>query len=94
MSNGILTLNLVTRQVKVGGCDHALSHREFALLRALLARPGALLSRAALEDRIYGPSTEIESNVVEYIIHGLRQKLGPTVIKNVRGLGWMVERST
>jgi two-component system OmpR family response regulator len=70
-----------------------LTHREFALLRALLARPGAILSRSDLEDRIYGWGEEVESNAVEYLIHALRKKLGSDVIENVRGVGWMVSKS-
>ena len=79
--------------VTVSGTEHSLSNREFALLRELLLRPGAVLSRAELEDRIYGWGAEVESNVIEFIIHSLRRKLGPESIRNVRGLGWMVERA-
>jgi two-component system OmpR family response regulator len=70
-----------------------LSNREFSLLHALLARPGAILSRRELEDRIYGWGEEVESNAVEFLIHALRRKLGSAVIKNVRGVGWMVSKS-
>ena len=63
-----------------------------ALLAALLARPGTILSRRKIEERIYEPGEEPESNAVEYLIHSLRKKLGSNVIKNVRGLGWMVEK--
>ena len=69
-----------------------LSGREFALLRALLVRPGTILSRSELEDRIYGWGEEVESNAVEFLIHSLRKKLGSRTIKNVRGVGWMVSR--
>jgi hypothetical protein len=69
-----------------------LSNREFSLLQALLVRPGAILSRSELEDRIYGWGREVESNAVEYLIHALR-KLGGEVIKNVRGSdGWSQRR--
>ena len=71
-----------------------LSRREYALLAALLARPGTILSRRRIEERIYEPGEEPESNAVEYLIHSLRKKLGPSVIKNVRGLGWMVEKGS
>ena len=93
LSNGVLSLDPASKAVTVNGTEHALSNREFALLRELLVRPGAVLSRSELEDRIYGWGEEVESNVVEYIIHGLRRKLGAESIRNVRGLGWMVERS-
>jgi Response regulators consisting of a CheY-like receiver domain and a winged-helix DNA-binding domain len=69
-----------------------LSRREFALLQALLLRPGAILSRAQLEERLYGWGEEIESNSIDFLIHALRKKLGAEVIKNVRGAGWMVSR--
>ena len=69
-----------------------MSGREFGLLQALLIRPGAILSRSELEDRLYGWGNEVESNAVEFLIHALRKKLGTTTIKNVRGVGWMVSK--
>jgi len=92
LTNGRLALDPATKIVASGGVEQALSGREYALLRELLVRPGAVLSRAELEERIYGWGEEVESNVVEYIIHSLRRKLGADTIRNVRGLGWMVER--
>ncbi|WP_192931542.1 winged helix-turn-helix domain-containing protein, partial [Pseudomonas putida] len=56
--------------------------------------PGAILSRAELEDRLYGWGNEVESNAVEFLIHALRRKLGKDVIRNIRGLGWMVSKGT
>jgi two-component system OmpR family response regulator len=94
LTNGTLSLNPATKTVTVGDVEQTLSNREFALLRESLVRPGAVLSRGELEDRIYGWGEEVESNVVEYIIHSLRRKLGAESIRNVRGLGWMVERSS
>ena len=93
LTNGKIVLDPATKSVTVGDVEQTLSNREFALLRELLVRPGAVLSRGDLEDRIYGWGEEVESNVVEYIIHSLRRKLGAESIRNVRGLGWMVERS-
>nr|WP_320131185.1 response regulator transcription factor [uncultured Holophaga sp.] len=95
LSNGQLSLDPVTREVQVAGQEAmiALSSREFALLQALLVRPGAILSRGDLEDRIYGWGEEVESNAVEFLIHSLRRKLGREAIKNVRGAGWMVSRN-
>ncbi len=63
------------------------------MLHALLLRPGAILARAELEERIYGWNEEVESNAVDFLIHGVRKKLGASVIKNVRGAGWMVEKT-
>lgn len=93
LGNGIVSLDPTTREATVdGGAPVTLSNREFALLQALLLRPGAILSRAALEDRIYGWGEEVDSNAVEFLIHSLRRKLGGQVIKNVRGAGWMVAK--
>jgi two-component system, OmpR family, response regulator len=94
LSNGVVTLDPATREAAVK--DRApvqLSNREFALLQAMLVRPGAILSRRDLEDRIYGWGDEVESNAVEFLIHALRRKLGSEIIKNVRGVGWMVSKS-
>ena len=92
LSNGIVSLDPVTREARRGDAAHLLSAREFALLQALLLRPGAILTRSELEERIYGWNEEIESNAVDFLIHGVRRKLGPDAIKNVRGAGWMVEK--
>lgn len=93
LGNGILELDPATREVRRDDAAFILSAREFALLQALLARPGTILSRAELEDRIYGWNEEVESNAVEFIIHSLRKKLGSDAIKNVRGVGWMVAKA-
>jgi two-component system OmpR family response regulator len=93
LSNGILSLDPATREASRPGRETiALSNREFALLQALMVRPGAILSRGELEDRVYGWGEEVESNAIEYLIHSLRRKLGTDAIKNVRGAGWMVSR--
>jgi len=94
LSNGIVSLDPATREASAHSDETVqLSNREFALLQALMVRPGAILSRSELEDRIYGWGEEVESNAVEYLIHTLRKKLGGDVIKNVRGAGWMVSKS-
>lgn len=94
LSNGVVSLDQATREATV--IDRAsvqLSSREFSLLQVLLVRPGAILSRSDLEGRIYGWGEEVESNAVEFLIHALRRKLGSEVIKNIRGVGWMVSKS-
>jgi len=73
-----------------GGTTIDLSAREFHLMHALLERPGAIVSRTQLEERIYGWGEEVTSNAVEVLIHGVRRKAGADVIRNVRGLGWRV----
>ncbi len=95
LTNGVLSLDPSTRQATMGDAPSVtLSNREFALLQALLLRPGAILSRSELEDRIYGWGQEVESNAVEFLIHSLRRKLGGDTIRNVRGVGWMVSKSS
>jgi two-component system OmpR family response regulator/two-component system response regulator QseB len=85
-----LQLDLTTREVVVRTERSQLSAREFALLHALLERPGAILSREQLENRIYGWGEEVSSNAVDVLIHGMRRKLGADTIRNVRGLGWRI----
>jgi two-component system response regulator QseB len=79
-----------SHEVTRDGAAVALSPREFALLQLLLERPGTILSRAQLEERLYGWGEEVESNAVEVHIHGLRKKLGADFILNVRGVGYRV----
>jgi len=83
-----LSLDTVTRDVKQGGNPVDVSAREFALLAALLERPGAALSKAQLEERIYRWGEEVESNAVEVHIHNLRKKLGSDTIRTLRGVGY------
>jgi two-component system response regulator QseB len=90
--HGALTLNPATREVSLGGRPLSLSAREFALLEALLDRPGAVLSVAQLEEKIYGWEDEVGSNTIEVYIHSLRKKLGSDFIKNVRGVGYMIPK--
>jgi two-component system, OmpR family, response regulator len=92
LSNGMLELDPLSHRATRGENEVNLTAREFALLQALLYRPGAILSRSALEEQIYGWNEEVESNAIEFIIHSLRKKLGSDAIKNVRGVGWMVDK--
>lgn len=85
-------LDPATKQVTLQGEPVVLSAKEIAVLEALMLRPGAILSRAQLEDRLYGWGDEIESNAVTVYIHQLRRKLGADFIKNVRGVGYYVGR--
>ena len=83
-----LRLDPATRQVTLNGEPVLLSAREFAVLEALLQRPGAILSRAQIEDRLYGWGEAIESNAVSVYVHQLRRKLGADLIRTVRGVGY------
>jgi two-component system response regulator QseB len=91
---GELEVDTATKRVNWKGAEVALSAREYALLEALAQRPGAYLTRAQLEQRLYGWDEEIASNAVEVHIHTLRRKLVPALIRNVRGLGYTLERAT
>ncbi|MGH8802542.1 MAG: response regulator [Casimicrobiaceae bacterium] len=83
-----LALDTVTRVVTHAGQEVDVSAREFALLAALLERPGAALSRAQLEERIYGWGEEVESNAIEVHVHNLRRKIGVDTIRTLRGVGY------
>jgi two-component system, OmpR family, response regulator QseB len=85
-----VVLNPAKHTVTRDGREVALSPKEFALLQLLMERPGTILSRARIEERLYGWGEEVESNAVEVHIHGLRRKLGADYILNVRGVGYRV----
>ena len=94
LTNGVVSLDPATHCARTATHDCDLTPREFSLLQALLARPGTILSREDLEAHIYGWNEEVESNAVEFLIHTVRRKLGTGVIRNVRGVGWMVARDS
>ena len=94
IEHGPLRLDPATHEFFLNGVPVALSGREFSLLHALMEQPGVPLSRAQLEERIYGWNEEIESNTVEVYIHSLRRKLGAEWIRNVRGVGYRVQELT
>jgi len=91
LAAGGVTLDPATRRVQKDGVPVPLSAREFAVLEALLVKPGAVLSRAQLEDRLYGWGEEIESNAVSVYVHQLRRKLGADFIRTVRGVGYFID---
>jgi two-component system response regulator QseB len=85
-----VVLDPATHHVTRDGRAIGLSPREFALLQLLLERPGNILSRSQIEERLYGWGEEVESNAVEVHIHALRRKLGTDFIVTVRGVGYRV----
>ncbi len=87
-----VSINPATREVTVRGTPVVLSGREWAVLEPLIARPGMVLSRQQLEDKLYGWGDEVSSNAVEVYIHGLRKKLGADLVLNVRGVGYLVPK--
>jgi len=92
LEHGRLVLDPAAHEVRLDGVPVVLSAREFELLHALLEHPGRPVSRARLEERLYGWADQVESNVVEVHIHSLRKKLGAEWIKNLRGVGYVVPR--
>jgi two-component system response regulator QseB len=92
IQHGDLRLDPVTRTVEHAGVPVAVSAHEYSVLEALLQRPGAVLSRAQLEDRLYGWDEPIGSNAVEVYVHGLRRKLGADTIRTLRGVGYFVPK--
>ena len=89
-----IALDPVSHAVERDGEPVVLSAHEFAVLEALLQRPGTVLSRAQLEDRLYGWSEGIESNAIEVYVHGLRRKLGNDAIRTLRGVGYFVPKDS
>jgi two-component system response regulator QseB len=90
IQHGALTLDLARHEVTFEGKPVHLAAREFAVLRALLDQPGAVLSKAQLESKLYSWNGEIESNAIDVYIHHLRKKLGADFIKNIRGVGFKI----
>ncbi len=90
LKSGSIALDPVRKTVTRGDTTIDLSAKEFAVLEALMQRPGAVLSRARLEESVYGWGDEVGSNAIEVHLHHLRKKLGPDAIKNVRGVGYRV----
>lgn len=89
---GKISLNPATHEARCGDTTSFLSAREYSLMHALLLHAGSILTRKALEEHIYGWNEEVESNAVDFLIHGIRRKLGAAAVKNVRGAGWMIAR--
>jgi len=90
LENGEITINLVTNEAAYRGKKQSLTAKEFTLLHTLLQHPGMIFSRNQIEKSLYGSNEEVESNVVEVLIHALRKKFDNEIIRNVRGIGWMV----
>ncbi len=88
MCLGGLRVNPISREANLEGKPLPLSQREFSLLVALIEKPGTVLSREQLEDRLYGWEEEVSSNAIEVHLHNLRRKLGTAWVRNVRGVGY------
>jgi two-component system OmpR family response regulator len=93
MQAGEAVLDLATHRVSYRGQAAVLPAREFALLQALAERPGMILSRRQLEEKLYGWGEEVESNAIDVLIHYVRKKFDKDIVRNVRGAGWMIEKA-
>jgi DNA-binding response OmpR family regulator len=94
ISNGELAIDMATHKATYRGITQVLSVKELALLLALLQHPGMIFSRTQIEKHLYTCGDEVESNVIEVLIHALRKKFDSEIIRNVRGIGWMVVNHT
>ncbi|RZT10287.1 two-component system, OmpR family, response regulator [Duganella sp. CF402] len=88
--HGNLRLDLASHEATLDGQPVKLSAREFSVLRVLLDNPGSVVSKAQLEEKLYGWNAEVESNTVDVYVHHLRKKFGSDFIKNVRGVGYKI----
>ncbi len=93
LHHGRLTMDPKARTVLLDGAPIELSAKEFATLQELLLAAGRVLSKAQLEERLYGWGDEIESNAIEVYVHHLRRKLHPNLIRTVRGVGYMIPKA-
>ena len=88
ISLGSLSIDLAARRVAKAGHSIPLTAREWVLFEAFLQKPGMLLSKPQLEERLYSFDAEVESNTIEVHVSRLRKKLGAEVIVTERGLGY------
>ena len=88
-----ISLNPATREATLNSQPVQLSAREWAVLEPLIARPGVVLTRVQLEEKLFSWKDDISSNAVEVYIHGVRKKLGNDLIQTVRGLGYLVPKT-
>lgn len=87
-----ITVDIAARAVMQNGRPVHVSAHEFAILRMLFESIGRVLPRSLLEQGLYGLDIEIESNTVEVYVHFLRKKFGESLIRTVRGVGYIVDR--
>ena len=88
VTHGALEIDLAARSIRRDGKPVQLTAREWALFEAFLSRPGQLLSKAQLEEKLYAFDAEVESNTIEVHVSRLRKKLGPRIIETERGMGY------
>ncbi len=93
ISHGALQVDPASHAVHWSGEPIDLSAREFTILHTLLLNAGRVMSKAHIEEQLYGWGEEVESNTIEVFIHHLRRKLSPQLIRTIRGVGYMIEKA-
>jgi two-component system OmpR family response regulator/two-component system response regulator QseB len=88
LRHGAVALDPAAKRVTLDGAPVTLTAREFAVLQALMRHPTHILSRAQLEEALYGWGEEVESNAIEVHVYNLRKKLGNRFIVTVRNQGY------
>lgn len=91
---GEVTLDLAAQTLSVAGQLLSLSRREFVVAKTLIENAGRIQTRAMLEDKLYGSGEEIASNTAEVHISNLRKKLPANFIKTIRGVGYLVNKTS
>ena len=87
---GSVALDTAKKRAFLNNTPLDLTAKEYMLLLSFITHPDKVLSKADLESSLYGSGMEVESNAVEFLIYGLRKKIGQSTIKNMRGLGWYI----
>lgn len=90
---GNVVIKPASREVSVDGSRVELSAREWSVLEPLITRPGIVFSRAQLEQKVFGWNGDLGSNAIEVYVHSLRRKLGADIIRNMRGIGYVVDKT-
>lgn len=88
---GDLEIDRASHRLAVAGEAVSLTHREWAVLDLLVARPGTIVTKGSIEEALYAFGTEVESNTVEVYVSRLRKKIGRDRIATARGLGYRLE---
>ena len=90
---GEIELDPASHTLMVGGNLVSLPKREFVLLQKLLEAEGQVVSREVLSQTLYGWEEDVDSNTLEVHIHNLRKKIGINIIRTVRGVGYIIDRT-
>ncbi|TBU91245.1 response regulator [Phytopseudomonas dryadis] len=88
-----VSLDPATQEVRYQGNSVPMTPMEYQLLHQLLVRPGVVVTRERLSNALYGWQESGPGNTLEVLIHNLRKKLCSELIRTVRGVGYLVERT-